>query len=79
MMVAYRVAVRVMAKPKPKKDDSQLTVVAELTLTHADGTTEIVRSFDKAWHRMREIGETSLPVKCRLNGFVHKTDEEISA
>jgi hypothetical protein len=63
---------------KPKKDDQQLTVVAELTLTHPGGT-EVVRSFDKAWHRMLEMAKTSPPVSCRHTGFVRKTDEEIAA
>jgi hypothetical protein len=54
----------------------KMTVVAELRLTY-DGKTEMVRSFDKAWHRMREIGRTTTPVNCRLMGFVRKSDEEL--
>ena len=61
-----------------KKDGKEvISVVAELTLTSSNGV-EVVRSFDKAWHRMREIGKTTTPVKCHLNGFVRKTDEELA-
>ena len=66
-----------MAK-HPKQDDQKMTVVAELILTYPGGT-EIVRSFDRAWHRMREIAKTASPVNCRFNGFVRKTDEEIAS
>ena len=59
---------------KSKKE--VISVVAECTITSALGV-EVVRSFDLAWHRMREIGQTTTPVKCRLNGFVRKTDEEL--
>lgn len=52
-------------------------VVAELVITSSLGQ-ETIRSFDKAWHRMREIGQTTVPVNCRLTGFVRKTDEELA-
>lgn len=61
-----------------KKDDKEkITVVAELVITSSLGE-ETIRSFDRAWHRMQEVGETTLPVKCRLIGFVRKTDAELA-
>lgn len=61
-----------------KKDTKEvISVVAECTITSSLGV-EVVRSFDLAWHRMLEIGKTTTPVKCRLNGFVRKTDEELA-
>lgn len=63
---------------KAKSDKEKITVVAELVITSALGQ-ETVRSFDKAWHRMQEVGESTLPVNCRLKGFVRKTDEELAA
>jgi len=55
------------------KTPEKMSVVAELELTSADGT-EIVRSFDKAWHRLLEL---PTPATCRLKGFVRKTPEEL--
>jgi hypothetical protein len=63
-----------VSKPNPKSE--KISVVAECVITSALGT-ETVRSFDLSWHRMREIGQTTTPVNCRLTGFVRKTDEEI--
>jgi hypothetical protein len=60
-----------------KKDDDKITVVAELVVTSSRGQ-ETIRSFDKAWHRMREIGQTTVPVNCCLIGFARKTDEELA-
>lgn len=59
---------------KSKKE--VISVVAECTITSSLGV-EVVRSFDLAWHRMREIGKTTTPVNCRFTGFVRKTDEEL--
>jgi hypothetical protein len=55
----------------------KMSVVAELEITY-DGKTEIVRSFDTAWHRMLEIGKETTPVKVRLKGFVRKTEAELA-
>lgn len=61
-----------------KKDTKEvISVVAECTITSSLGV-EVVRSFDAAWHRMREIGKTTTPVNCRFTGFVRKTDEELA-
>jgi hypothetical protein len=67
-----------MAKggPSGKLKSEKMTVVAELELTHPGGK-EIVRSFDTSWHRMLEIAKTSTPVRCKLNGFVRKTEKEM--
>lgn len=62
-----------MAKKKDEKD--VMTVVAELEVTSPLGK-ETIRSFDKAWHRFREL---PTPTNCRLIGFVRKTDEELAA
>lgn len=60
-----------------KKDDDKITVVAELVVTSSLGQ-ETIRSFDKAWYRMRDISQITTPVNCRLIGFVRKTDEELA-
>lgn len=57
-----------------KKDEKEITVVAELLVTSPLGE-EKIRSFDKAWHRMREL---PTPAKSLLLGFVRKTDEELA-
>lgn len=62
---------------KRKDDKEKITVVAELVITSSLGQ-ETIRSFDKAWHRMRDIGRITTPVNCRLTGFVRKTDEELA-
>jgi hypothetical protein len=62
--------------PSGKLKSEKMSVVAELVITSSLGT-ETVRSFDKAWHRMREIGQTTTPVNCRLTGFVRKTEAEM--
>jgi hypothetical protein len=54
-----------------KKDDKKETMVAEIEITSALGT-ERIRSFDAAWTRMGEIGYETLPVRCKLVGFVRK-------
>jgi hypothetical protein len=46
-------------------------MVAEIEITSALGT-ERIRSFDAAWTRMGEIGYETLPVRCKLVGFVRK-------
>jgi len=62
--------------PSGKLKSEKMSVVAELELTSSQGT-EIVRSFDTAWHRMREISRETTPVKCKLRGFVRKTEAEM--
>jgi hypothetical protein len=46
-----------------------IPTVAELKVTHSGGE-ETIRTFDKAWHRMRELAQTTSPVKCSFVGFV---------
>jgi len=58
----------------PLKTPEKMSVVAELELTSSEGT-EIVRSFDKAWHRLLEL---PTPARCRLRGFVRKSDKEMA-
>lgn len=66
-----------LPSPMAKKDTKEvISVVAELTISSSLGE-ETIRSFDKAWHRMPEIGKITTPINCRLNGFVRKTDEEL--
>jgi len=59
-------------------DDKKITVVAELTIESTQGV-ETIRSFDRAWHRMRELAATSAPVRVRLQGFVRRTPEELAS
>ena len=56
-----------------KKNDQEMTVVAELEVTSPLGK-ETVRSFDKAWRRLMEL---PVPVRSHLIGFVRKNDEEL--
>lgn len=53
---------------KTNKSKDEVTVVAELTVISPLGS-EIVRSFDKAWHHGLKLPR---PVSVRLNGFVRK-------
>lgn len=46
----------------------EMTVVAQLSLTSPAGE-EIIKSFDKAWHRAFEL---PTPVIIKLLGFVRK-------
>jgi hypothetical protein len=58
------------------KADTKVTVVAELTITSPSHGVETVRSFDKAWHTMRERGAIATPVNCRFERFVRKNEDE---
>lgn len=60
------------SKPSKKTKD-EITVVAELTVTSSEGQ-EIIKSFDKAWHHMLELGTRTLPVNAKFNGFVRIED-----
>ncbi len=46
-------------------------MVAECEVTSSLGV-ERIKSFDAAWHRMLDLAKQTLPVKCRLIGFVRK-------
>ncbi len=59
-----------MGKPESPYG-KKATLVAECVVTSSLGV-EHIKSFDKAWHRMLEIGETYPPVKCKFVGFVRK-------
>lgn len=50
------------------KNDKDATVVAECTVTSPEGV-EIIRTFDKAWHRALEL---PMPVNLQFNRFVRK-------
>lgn len=52
--------------PPKGKEKEKITVVAECTVTSPEGT-EVVRSFDKAWHRSLELDR---PVNVMFNRFV---------
>lgn len=57
-----------------KKDDKEITVVAELTVYSEAGFSYTIKSFDKAWRRAREVAqdEAASVVTIKLNGFVRK-------
>ncbi len=57
-----------MKMPSKKTEKEIITVVAELTVSSSEGD-EIVKSFDKAWHRALELPK---PVTVTFNGFVRK-------
>lgn len=52
----------------PAKKEEKITVEAELTVSYGD-TKEIIRTFDKAWHRALEL---PMPVRVSFNSFVRK-------
>lgn len=54
------------------KTKEKITAVAELTVISPKGK-EIVRSFDKAWHRTKDL---PLPARATFNGFV-RLDESL--
>lgn len=51
-----------------KKDDKEITVVAELKVSSGD-QTETIRTFDKAWHRVLEL---PTPATMSFNQWVRK-------
>jgi hypothetical protein len=52
----------------PKKNTEEITVEAELTVSSSKGV-EIIRTFDKAWHRGLEL---PIPVLISFNRWVRK-------